>query len=85
VYLMAVWYSLWSLRIFFLFLVCVDQEKSGNPAQKGGAEVSNRRNQASIAFRAAVHECRDDYLQLLQKSKTCAETGPLSWDRCYDF
>jgi hypothetical protein len=28
------WYSLWSFGIFFLVLVCLDQEKSGNPGQK---------------------------------------------------
>jgi hypothetical protein len=31
---MAVWYSLWSLVIFFPVLVCLDQEKSGNPDLK---------------------------------------------------
>jgi hypothetical protein len=28
---MAVWYSLWSFVIFSPNLVCLDQEKSGNP------------------------------------------------------
>jgi hypothetical protein len=34
IYLMAVWCSLWSFGIFFLVLVCFDQEKSGNPDKK---------------------------------------------------
>jgi hypothetical protein len=32
---MAVWYSLWFFDIFFPVLVCLDQEKSGNPDPKG--------------------------------------------------
>jgi hypothetical protein len=35
-YFMAVWYSLRSFVIFFPILVCLDQEKSGNP----GAELT---------------------------------------------
>jgi hypothetical protein len=32
VYFMAIWYSLWLIGIcIFLVLVCLDQEKSGNP------------------------------------------------------
>jgi hypothetical protein len=30
---MAIWYSLWWFGIFIPFLVCLDQEKSGNPDQ----------------------------------------------------
>jgi hypothetical protein len=29
--ILAVWYSLCSFGIFFVILVCSDQEKSGNP------------------------------------------------------
>jgi hypothetical protein len=28
---MAVWYSLWPFAIFFPNLICLDEEKSGNP------------------------------------------------------
>jgi hypothetical protein len=31
-YFTAIWYSFWSFGIFFTFLVCSDQEQSGNPA-----------------------------------------------------
>jgi hypothetical protein len=34
VYFLIIWYSLWSFGIFSPFLVCLDQEKSGNPGKK---------------------------------------------------
>jgi hypothetical protein len=45
---MAVWYSLQSFCIFFPVLVCLDQEKSGNPVC--GCSARHPKNHAVINF-----------------------------------
>jgi hypothetical protein len=46
---MASWYSLWSIGIYFYVLVCLDQEKSGNPAENKSALSLKKRLGANVA------------------------------------
>jgi hypothetical protein len=39
---MTVWYSLWSFGTYtFPVLVCLDQEKSGNPGSQGAVVIAS--------------------------------------------